>query len=72
MRWHAERGIPVEANEPHHWGLRDAHDVIPVVMAYLSARNAKKAGVRHYVSQYMFNVPNSLSFPCLLYTSRCV
>ena len=33
MRWHAERGIPVEANEPHHWGLRDAHDVIPVVMA---------------------------------------
>lgn len=63
MRWHAERGIPVEANEPHHWGLRDAHDVIPVVMAYLSARNAKKSGVRHYVSQYMFNVPNSLSFP---------
>ena len=62
MRWHAERGIPVEMNEPHHWGLRDAHDTISVVMAYIAALNAKKCGVRDYVSQYMFNIPNSLSF----------
>lgn len=62
IQWHAERNIPVEINEPHHWGLRDAHDVIPVVMAYISAYNAKKLGVKHYVSQYMFNNPNGLSF----------
>ena len=62
IRWHAERGIPVEVNEPHHWGLRDAHDVIPVAAAYLSAYNAKKQGVRDYVAQYMFNNPNGLSF----------
>ncbi len=62
MRWHASRGIPVEMNESHHWSLRDAHDTIAVVMAYLAARNAKAAGVRHYVAQYMFNTPPETSF----------
>ena len=62
IKWHAEQNIPVEINEPHHWGLRDAHDVIPVVMAYISAYNAKKLGVKHYIAQYMFNNPNGLSF----------
>lgn len=62
IKWHAERGIPIEINEPHHWGLRDAHDVIPVAMAYISAYNAKKLGVNNYISQYMFNNPNGLSF----------
>ena len=62
MRWHGERGIPVEVNEPHHWGLRDAHDVISVAMAYISAYNAKACGVKDYVAQYMCNVPGSMSF----------
>lgn len=62
MRWHAERGIPVEMNEPHHWGLRDAHDTISVAMAYIAALNAKKCGVKDYVAQYMFNIPNAMSF----------
>ena len=62
MRLHAERGVPVELNEPHHWGLRDAHDVISVAMAYICAKNAKAAGVKHYVAQYMFNVPGAMSF----------
>lgn len=62
IKWHAERGIPVELNEPHHWGLRDAHDTISVVMAYISAYNAKKLGVKDYISQYMFNIPNAMSF----------
>lgn len=57
MRWHAERGIPVEVNEAHHWSLREAHDTIAVVMAYLAAYNAKKMGVTDYVAQYMFNTP---------------
>jgi methylmalonyl-CoA mutase cobalamin-binding subunit len=56
-RWHAKHDIPVEINEPHHWSLRDAHDTIAVAMAYLSAYNAKLAGARHYVAQYMLNTP---------------
>jgi len=56
------QGVPVELNEPHHWGLRDAHDTISVAASYISAYNAKKFGVRDYISQYMFNIPNSLSF----------
>lgn len=62
IKWHAEKNIPVEINEPHHWGLRDSHDVIPVVMSYISAYNAKKLGVKDYIAQFMFNNPNGLSF----------
>ncbi len=62
IKWHAERNIPVEINEPHHWGLRDSHDVTAVVMAYISAYNAKKLGVKNYIAQYMFNNPNGLAF----------
>lgn len=62
IKWHSEKNIPVEINEPHHWGLRDAHDVMSVAMAYVSAYNAKKLGVKEYIAQYMFNNPNGLSF----------
>ncbi len=57
MRWHAEREIPVEVNEAHHWGLRRAHDALVVAAGYLAAYNAKAAGVRNYVAQFMFNTP---------------
>lgn len=61
MAWYGECGIPVELNEPHHWGMRDAPDVIYVVAAYLSAYNAKAFGVRDYIAQFMFNSPPGLS-----------
>ncbi len=61
MAWYGERGVPVELNEPHHWGMRDAADVIFVVAAYLSAYNARAFGVRDYVAQMMFNSPPGLS-----------
>jgi len=61
MKWHGERNIPVEVNDPHHWSLRDAHDAIGVTAAYLAAYNAKKMGVKNYVAQYMFNVPAFIS-----------
>jgi hypothetical protein len=61
IAWYGERGIPVELNEPHHWGMRDAADVISVVTAYLSAHNARAAGVQDYVAQMMFNSPPGLS-----------
>lgn len=61
MAWYEERGIPVELNEPHHWGMRDASDVIFVVSAFLSAYNARAFGVKDYISQLMFNSPAGLS-----------
>ncbi|MFH1022233.1 MAG: methionine synthase [Planctomycetota bacterium] len=61
MRWYAGRGIPVECNESHQWSLRNAHDTIAVAMHFLAAYNAKKQGVRHYVSQFMFNTPPGTS-----------
>ncbi|HDQ34751.1 MAG TPA: methionine synthase, partial [Chloroflexi bacterium] len=61
MAWHGERDIPVEGNEPYHWGMRDAPDVISVAVSYLYAYNAKKAGVRDYITTYMFESPPLLS-----------
>lgn len=57
MAWYGQNNIPVELNEPHHWGMRDAPDVIFVVSAYLSAYHAKVFGVRDYIAQMMFNSP---------------
>ena len=61
MKWHGERNIPVEVNDPHHWSLRDAHDAIAVAVAYIVAYNAKQMGVKDYIAQFMFNVPASIS-----------
>jgi len=61
IRWHAERDIPVEVNEAHQWGLRDAPDVVTVVTALLAAYNAKKLGVKNYIVQLMLNTPLSTS-----------
>jgi methylmalonyl-CoA mutase cobalamin-binding subunit len=61
MQWYGERGLPVELNEPHHWGMRDAPDVIFVVSAYLSAYNARCFGVKDYIAQMMFNSPPGTS-----------
>ena len=61
MAWYGKRNIPVEANEAHHWGMRDAHDSVFVVSAYLAAYNAKAAGVRDHIVQMMFNSPPGTS-----------
>ncbi|MDD2695900.1 MAG: methionine synthase, partial [Anaerolineales bacterium] len=61
MAWYGKRGIHVELNEPHHWGMRDAPDVIFVVAAYLSAYNARAFGVQECIAQLMFNSPPGLA-----------
>jgi len=61
MRWHGERSIPVEGNEPYHWGLRDAHDAVICADSYIYAHVAKKMGVRDYITTYMFETPPHLS-----------
>jgi hypothetical protein len=62
MRWHGQRNIPVEVNEPHHWEMRSAPDTVSIAAAFLSAWNAKKMGVKHYISIHMFNHPPGESF----------
>ena len=61
MKWYGEHNIPVELNEPHHWGMRDSSDVVFVVAAFLSAYNARAFGVKDYIAQMMFNSPPGLS-----------
>jgi hypothetical protein len=61
MKWYGEHEVPVELNEPHHWGMRDAPDVVFAVSAYLSAYNARAFGVKDYIAQLMFNSPPGLS-----------
>jgi hypothetical protein len=61
MAWYGQPGVPVELNEPHHWGMRDAPDVVYVVSAYLSAYNARAFGVTDYIAQLMFNSPPGTS-----------
>jgi hypothetical protein len=61
MAWYGQRNIPVELNEPHHWGMRDSSDVVFVVSAYLAAHNAREFGVKDYIAQMMFNSPPGMS-----------
>ncbi|MBN2152363.1 MAG: methionine synthase [Candidatus Lokiarchaeota archaeon] len=62
IRWHAAKGIPVEINDPHQWGLRMAPDHIVVTDAYLVARVARTIGVKTFIQQLMFNTPAGCSF----------
>lgn len=61
LAFYGERGIPVEVNDPHHWGMRDAPDVVFVVSSFLSAYNARAFGVSDYIAQLMFNSPPGVS-----------
>ena len=61
MAWHGERDIPVEGNEPYHWGMRDAPDVVICAVSAIYARVARKAGVRDYITTYMFESPPHLN-----------
>ena len=61
MRWHGEYDIPVEGNEPYHWGLRDGHDAVVCAVSYIYAHVAQKMGVRDYITTYMFETPPHLS-----------
>ena len=57
IKWHAEKNIPVEILESHHWSLRDANDEVAIAAGFLGALICKELGVRTFISQYMFNTP---------------
>jgi len=55
----AKTNKPFEANVPHHFAFRGADDVTYIVSAYLSAKLAKKMGIRTFILQNMLNTPRS-------------
>ncbi len=61
LTWHGRRGTPTELDEPHHWSMRGAPDVVFVVAGFLSAYNAKKHGVKDYIAQLTFGLPPGIS-----------
>lgn len=61
IKWYANNNIPVEVNESHQWALRYTSDIIEVATAFIASYNAKKLGVKHYVMQYMFDTPPSIT-----------
>lgn len=61
IRWWAQRGKPVEINDPHQWGLRYASDDLQVADHVLVAVIALKLGVKNYVMQQMFELPPAIS-----------
>ncbi|MBL8991761.1 MAG: cobalamin-binding protein, partial [Spirochaetia bacterium] len=50
---------PFEANVSHHFAFRGADDVSYIVSGVLSARTAKRRGVKSYVIQNMLNTPKA-------------
>lgn len=61
IRWWAERGKPLEINDPHQWGLRYASDDMQVTDHVLCGIIALKMGIKHYVMQMMFELPPEIS-----------
>ncbi len=55
IKWHAERDIPGEVNEPPHWDFRMAPDHLVVADAYLFAYIAIKMGVKTYIEYFKSN-----------------
>jgi len=61
IKWHAERDIPAEILESHHWSLRDSSDEVAIAAGFLGAIICKELVVRTFISQYMFNTPPQIS-----------
>ncbi len=59
IKYIATTNKPFEANVPHHFAFRGADDVTYIVSAYLSAKLAKKLGIKTFILQNMLNTPRS-------------
>lgn len=59
LKYIAKTNKPFEPNVPHHFAFRGADDVTYIVSAYLSAKLAKKMGVKTLILQNMLNTPKS-------------
>ncbi len=61
IEYWAEQGKPLEINDPHQWGLRNATDDMQVTDHVLCAVIAQKKGIKNYVMQMMFELPQEIS-----------
>lgn len=61
IRWWAERGKPLEVNDPHQWQLRNCSDDMYVTDHVLSGVVAQKLGIKNYIIQLMFNLPPDIA-----------
>lgn len=59
LKYIASTSKPFEPNVPHHFAFRGADDVTYIVSAYLSAKLAKKMGIKTFICQNMLNTPRS-------------
>ena len=59
IKYIASLDKPFEANVSHHFSFRGCDDATYIVSAYLSAKIAKKLGVKHFILQNMLNTPRS-------------
>lgn len=59
IKYIATKGKPFEANVSHHFAFRGCDDITYIVSAYLSAKLAKKNGIRIFILQNMLNTPRS-------------
>lgn len=57
LKYISRTNKPFEPNVPHHFAFRGADDVTYIVSAYLSAKLAKKLGIRTLILQNMLNTP---------------
>lgn len=57
IKYIATTGKPLEPNVPHHFSFRGGDDITYIISAYLAAKAAKKAGIKHLILQNMLNTP---------------
>ena len=57
IKYIAKTNKPFEANVSHHFAFRGADDITYIVSAYLSAKLAKKMGIKTFILQNMLNTP---------------
>lgn len=57
LKYIASTNKPFEPNVPHHFAFRGTDDVTYIVSAYLSAKLAKKMGIKTLILQNMLNTP---------------
>lgn len=59
IKYCAENNRVFEANVPHHFAFRGCDDVTYIVTSFLSAKLAKRLGIKTFVLQNMLNTPRS-------------
>jgi hypothetical protein len=57
VKYIASLSKPLEANVSHHFSFRGGDDVTYILSAFLTAKLAKKMGIKYFILQNMLNTP---------------